>query len=1301
MKQFLLLVMVLFAGLGFSVKAQTSGDCQMPSGEVVVSNVTATSFELSISDLSAVRWEAGYSVADADTPIIVPVKLGVYSVVIDNLQPETEYVFSARRVCDDGVSEWMVGGSVTTSCAPVSSYPYFDDFEGKEAGFVAQCYEPLDFVGPYSTLYAMFMHDASHSNSGEVMFGAGYGSYTTTPGSVSGGPVGFMKKFHLSSAMAYEVGIYAKKEPSTWNDNSYEVQFVLCSAADVENKTIFGRVPVTEETYGKRVSYLKVAEDGDYYIGVMGYKDAGASFYPLFDDFSVNELTITPPTGINVTNIASTGAKVEFTKVGALTELYVDTVEADVLMGRVFTDAAIAGSDAVLSGLNPMTTYYYAMRSVNPGDTSVYSLTGSFTTSCAPATVPFVEDFEGEAASQWLGECWKQTASSGNYRFAALVGDAYNTTEDGEKGLALIYNNSGSTPSSVSYEQTFAKNVYLEAGKKYELNIDAKKNANSYSDYTFKMKFVYGVDGNVTDFAGEEILVSADTWSTVADYMTVPADGEYYVGVKTYYDGSKSYSPVFDNFGVKEVTCIPPSGVEISNVGATTATVTFTAQGQQTEVLVNDIDNEEVFMSNANVTSPLNLTGLNVHTNYTVKMRTINGNDTSAWTAEKEFETLCMPVDELPYFDDFEGYNAEMLAGCYMIYNSNAYGYKVLSGANYNVTEGGNQGLGLVNNATATSSSSSNGTHAILREFELEAGKNYEVSVMCKFNYSSSASLIDFVALGAGEAFDFENIEPFAEMTVDGTTFEKKRGYFTAPTDGIYTLGIVTRPNGTSWYPVILDDLGVKEVSCLPANITLKSVSDSAAIVEFDVNGNYEVALTSARGTALDVVTVNGQYTIDGLLSNFDYTFRARMICAVGDTSDWSESVMFSTPCFANEVPASEDFSSYSDGDALADACYAPIKVNTTSVIMGVYNGEATMLSSYQMTPDMANGQNGFTDYVHFEAGKSYEIKIDAVSNQGTFDVIISVSRDNDINSANLIASTSNPSSTSYQTNSLEFTAPATENLYVHIYASATSWYKMALDNYTINPLNKIVYNDTVCFGSDYSGHGFNIPADEIEVGENVFDIRPEVPSINGGDTIVELHLYGLNQAIGVVYDYACENHLYTGYDMEDVEILNDTLLITNTQTAFGCDSTTYVVIYYTPAEYASDVLELTLAEAADRFGISEIGDYEVNDTLQNEVGCDSIVTYTLSVVTALDEINMLNVKVVPNPVMAGSTTYVYGDVENAEKVEIINNMGQVVSAFRPTTYPIAIDGASMPGLYFVRITTTEGRVVVDKFVVE
>ena len=57
MKQFLLLVMVLFAGLGFSVKAQTSGDCQMPSGEVVVSNVTATSFELSISDLSAVRWE--------------------------------------------------------------------------------------------------------------------------------------------------------------------------------------------------------------------------------------------------------------------------------------------------------------------------------------------------------------------------------------------------------------------------------------------------------------------------------------------------------------------------------------------------------------------------------------------------------------------------------------------------------------------------------------------------------------------------------------------------------------------------------------------------------------------------------------------------------------------------------------------------------------------------------------------------------------------------------------------------------------------------------------------------------------------------------------------------------------------------------------------------------------------------------------------------------------------------------------------------------------------------------------------
>lgn len=1271
----------------------------MPSGDVTVSNVTATSATVSISDLTAVRWEVGYSVADADSPIVIPVKLGVYSYEITGLQPETEYVFSARRVCVDGVSDWMYPAFVTTGCASVSTYPFLDDFEGKEAGFVGQCYEARDFVGPYSTLYSMFLSASSYAHSGNMMFGAGYGSYTTSPASVSGGPVGFAKKFHLSAAMAYEIGIFARIEPSSWNDNSYDVQFVLSPADDPENEVVVGSAFVSSDTYSQKVSYVKVAEDGDYYICVRGYKDGGSSFYPIFDDFSVRELTITPPTGINVVDITSNSAKVEFTKVGALTELYVDTEEDNVLMGRVFTDAAISGSDATISGLDPMTTYYYAMRSVNPGDTSVYSVTGSFTTSCAPATVPFVEDFESETVNQWLGECWKQTVSSGSYRFAALSGDAYNNTEDGSKGIALIYNNSGSSASSCTYDVTFAKNVYLEAGKKYELTIDAKHTTYSYSDYSFRMKFVYGTDGNVKDFAGEEILVSDDTWSNVADYITVPADGEYFVGVKTYYDGSKSYSPNFDNFAIREVTCIPPSGVSISNITATSATVNFTAQGQTTEVFVDDAEGVQVF-GDLDATSPLVVSNLDVHAGYVVRLRTINGNDTSAWTADKEFETLCMPVDELPYLDTYENYGVEMLSGCYMIYNSNNYGFKILENSSYNVTDEGDRGLGLVSSATSTSASSSNGMHAVLREFELEAGKNYEVSIYGKLSYSTTATCyVDFVALEAGEAFDFGTYEAFGQEVVDDVNFDKKRGYFTAPANGTYVLGFVTKPTSTSWYPVILDEFGVKEVSCTPANIALNSVSDTAAIVDFDMNGNYEVSLTDAFGTDYSVETINGQYTVAGLRPNRDYMFSARMICAVGDTSDWAKPIYFSTPCSANEVPVFDDFSSFADADALADACYIPVKVNTTSTYMGVYNGEATMISSYQSTPDMANGQNGFTDYVHFEAGQTYGISIDATNNQGSFDIVMSVSRDNDINSANLVGSFTEAHTGTTQNHSFVFTSTATENLYVHIYATSTSWYKVAFDNYRIDPLVKYVYNDSICYGENYSNHGFNLTQKDIEVGENVF--TNYLPATEGADTLVELNLYEFAEAVGVVYDYACEGYLYTGYGLVDVELANDTVVEYYTQTPFGCDSTAFVVIYITPAEYATDDLELTLAEAADRFGISEIGEYVVTDTLKNEVGCDSIVTYNLNVVTALDEVNMLNVKVVPNPVMAGTVTYVYGDIENAEKVEIINNMGQVVSVFRPSTYPIAIDGATMPGLYFVRITTSEGNVVVDKFVVK
>jgi len=79
----------------------------------------------------------------------------------------------------------------------------------------------------------------------------------------------------------------------------------------------------------------------------------------------------------------------------------------------------------------------------------------------------------------------------------------------------------------------------------------------------------------------------------------------------------------------------------------------------------------------------------------------------------------------------------------------------------------------------------------------------------------------------------------------------------------------------------------------------------------------------------------------------------------------------------------------------------------------------------------------------------------------------------------------------------------------------------------------------------------------------------------------------------------------------------------------------------------------------------------------------------------------MLNISLIPNPVNAGETSFIYGNFTNVKSVEILNSFGQVIDAFVPQTYPIEVQGVNASGIYYVRVVTEDEKVAVEKLIVK
>lgn len=1207
------------------------------------------SMDVTIADATATSWEAGYRVSGSvNDYTFVENTASSLTIQLTGLQASTYYEIVARRKCGSERGENTPSEIINTIClaANLSTSDFLETFDNLAAGAVGGCYDGEDCVGQYSTVYAVYVENAAQAYSGDKFFSAAFSVPSTSAGSISGGSIALYRSTHLEAGKYYEVSVYAKKDPSPWGDMSYRINFVYGTTPEHTSMTAISSNNVTADSYAKQVAYFQVPTTGDYYLGFYTDHPTNGSYYVYADNFAARELTIIPPTGISAVPTSRT-ASFTFTNGSSKAELFVDTVEADVMLGRIATVTELTGTTASVAGLEPNTKYYYAMRAINGNDTSVLSVTSSFITMVEPDTIPFREDFEGYTADDWTGAEWATKASGGSYNFKVLAGEAYNHTAEGNQGVTVL--SSGTSPYTMQYQQSFCRNVSLEAGKTYQMSVYTYR----YQNKSYDIEFVVGTTMDNLAPQWETVRMTNNDWTKVIGYITVPQNGEYYIGFRSY-NNESSYLPIYDDIEFKEVTCTSPSLINVQNIGANNAEIHFTTTYPATEIVVDTVKADVLLgriYSNDNVTaSPVALTGLTPNTAYYYALRTINGTDTSDWSMTGEFRTTCVPVDELPFVEDFEDMPVGLLGGCYTFSSANDRTLNVFESADCNHTEGGNKGL-----ATATDGSSSTGSTnssmTFSRSFELEAGKTYEIAVYSKCSYASALYNIDFMV----------DNDVVGTTLVDNMEWTRQRTYFTVDADGVYTIGIQAAPTGSSYVTYYFDDITIREVTCITPDVVVMTEKDTTASVMFTTGaGLYEVVYDTVAidfsdmlgALYLDTVTTDGTFVMSNLDESTEYHIAARLVCGDEDMSDWSEEITFKTACAPHAVPYTEDFESYVSKTMLPECMNA--FTGTGTVLPYVYadenynntTGGSKGLISYDvnesfMVPAITSAAFGFSDFVSFEAGKAYEISIYAKKSSSDYDLAFAVSGNRNYEAATPLA-VETVNSSEFTKYTAYYLAEQTEDMYVHVFAPKSSSYRgIIFDDYAIRTLATFVANDTMCREEEnYQKYGFNVNVNELQNGDNVLERE-------SGDTLYHINLY-LDPA----------DSTFETYELKQGETY-----VWNGQT------------------------------------INAAGTYEAVCHTRN--GCEYIATLTVSVVTGIENVAERVITLAPNPINGGEAAYVYGNIEDVKSVEVLNNLGQVISTFEPTTSPIAVEGINMPGLYYVRLITNDGTSMIQKLIVK
>lgn len=634
------------------VNVGKTNPCPRPTA-LTVNSVDTTSAIISwTAGASEANWDVVYGAAGINPDNLTPQSVTIPSVTLAGLTPGTRYDCYVRAFCggSDGSSSWSKISFSTMATA--QGIPYTTGFEN--AADNAE-WEIVNVTGP----------NVWHI--GQAVGNPGTSLYITSDGGASNN----YNIMQTSRSFAYRKLQFSGTDcllSFDWRnqgENNYDyfrvyiaplnTNFTTIGTATTGVPTNSNFIAVDGGTmHANSATWQNLTADingltGDYYLVFAWCNDNSFGTNPsaAIDNISIREKSCYA-SNISV-QPGSTSAIINANTDCPTVQLQIASSQFVPGNTTALLKDTVVTLPATIGGLNPLTTYYVAMRGFCvSGDTTQWTATKQFATLCGAVTVndqmDYTESFDGGQTGQTVHpDCWT-TGTNGYYQYPYI-----SSTHLSGTGSLFFY----------STATTYCYGAMPEIVGTPINNLRVTFNVYTTSSSNMLEVGVMTNPADINTFVAVDSLtpVNLSTWEQRhVDLSSYTGTGSY-VAIRSMYNATNCY---VDNVVVSVMpNCVEP-GVALSNdVANGTVVVDITPvlpTDNEWEVIVttgNTPDTTGATWSGS-ITSTHLAVPAAAATTYRVYVRTLCSDSTySEWTM-RSIVTPCA-VETIPYTEDFEG----------------------------------------------------------------------------------------------------------------------------------------------------------------------------------------------------------------------------------------------------------------------------------------------------------------------------------------------------------------------------------------------------------------------------------------------------------------------------------------------------------------------------------------------------------------------------------------------------------------------------------------------------------------------
>ena len=827
-------------------------NCATPTAPTV-DNITSSSAQVSWTG-DAESYQLKYKTTAEEDWTEVTTSANPYT--IESLTANTNYTVEIKSICGSDLSA-AATTTFKTECAVISvaETPYTTSFEDDAtgSGTVPACWTKV------SGSSSPYVYTSSYSNYARTGSKTLYWSYNTNPVA--------LPEF-VENVQGLQISFFARGG-SYSGGGSMEVG-VMTDPTDAETFTSLATITTAYSSYPEEAYVVRFNEyigDGHY---IAMRPTTSSSYY--VDDVTVKEIpSCLEPTGLAVSNITSSSAQVSWT----------GDAESYQLSYADYTTTTVSGNTYTIPSLDANTNYTVEIKSICGSDLSDAATT-TFKTECAAIVVTdenaWTEDFETLSNSDF--GCWTdiQEAGSLNWDIQTYSGNkaAHRNYYTGSNRLVSpVLDITGLTAPFLTYDWE----AHMD-GSSLD-NIYVYYRTNSDGEWTLLAEHTSNASSSISSVSQSNIVALPNATTTYQIAFLADCHGGYGVAI--------------DNVVVKNITCAEPADVAVSGITTSSATVAWIGDAESYQLKYKTTA-EEDWTTVTTSTNPYTIEGLEANTNYMVELSTVCGSDLSD-AATTTFKTECaaISVAETPYTTSFEddATGSGSVPACWTRPGTSSYPY--VYNYSYYAKTGSNSLYWSYNTNPVA-----------LPEF-VEDVKDLQVSFFARNGYSAYDMQVGVMT----DPTDAETFEQVA--TVSLTTSYPEEAYVVRfksyAGEGQY---IAMRPTTSSSYYV--DDVTVELApTCFePENVVASNITTSSATITWeDESESTAWTLEYKKASETEYTAIEGltekTYNLPSLDVNTIYNVRVTGNCVGGETV--SDVVTFSTSALnVTAIPFTENF---------------------------------------------------------------------------------------------------------------------------------------------------------------------------------------------------------------------------------------------------------------------------------------------------------------------------------------------------------------------------------------------------------